>query len=88
MTSVSASENDLQVPSISDESIELKQYCRSESDNSVQSWGSIISLDSQTEDETLEFMRRFVKILFQDSLSLTLEMKSEFGKKSRVKYRM
>lgn len=83
-TSISASDNDSNIPSISRESVELKQYCRSESDNSVQSWGSIISFDSKSEDEALEFMRRFVTILFEDSTSLSLELKSEFGEKSRV----
>lgn len=83
--SVSPSEIDSRVPSISQQSAtELKQFCHSESNYSAQSWGSIISLDSPSEDEALEFMRRFVAILFEDSSMLTLELKSEFGEKSRV----
>lgn len=82
--SVSSSENEIQVPSISDGSIELKRWDRSNSDVSVQSVESIISLDSQTEDDTLAFMRRYVNILFEDSSQLTLELKSDFGLKSRV----
>lgn len=85
--SVSPSENDSRIPSISQQSAtELKQFCNSESNYSAQSWGSIISLDSPSEDEALEFMRRFVTILFEDSLLLTLELKSEFGEKSRVSF--
>lgn len=84
-TSVTPSENDSRIPSISQQSAtELKQFCHSESNYSAQSWGSIISLDSPSEDEALEFMRRFVAILFEDSSMLTLELKSEFGEKSRV----
>lgn len=66
------------------ESSDLKMWIRSESDNSVPSWASSISLDSQTEEVTLEFMRRFVNILFKDSTSITLELKSEFGLYARV----
>lgn len=73
------------IPSISDYSIELRQLDRSNSDVSVQSLESIISLDSQTDDDMLAFMRRFVNILFLDSSKLTLELKSEFGLKSRVR---
>lgn len=85
--SVSPSENDSRIPSISQQSAaELAQFCHSESNYSAQSWGSIISLDSPSEDEALEFMRRFVTILFEDSSLLTLELKSEFGEKSRVSF--
>lgn len=84
-TSVSPSENDSRIPSISQQSAaELKPFCHSESNYSAQSWGSIISLDSPSEDEALEFMRRFVAILFEDSSLLSQELKSEFGEKSRV----
>lgn len=83
--SVSPSENDSRIPTISQQSAaESKQFCHSESNYSAQSWGSIISLDSPSEDEALEFMRAFVTILFEDSSLLTLELKSEFGEKSRV----
>lgn len=85
--SISPSENnDSRIPSISQQSAtELKQFCHSESNYSAQSWGSVISLDSPSEDEALEFMRRFVAFLFEDSSMLTLELKSEFGVKSRVR---
>lgn len=83
--SVSPSENDSRIPTISQQSAaESKQFCHSESNYSAQSWDSIISLDSPSEDEALEFMRAFVTILFEDSSLLTLELKSEFGEKSRV----
>lgn len=62
-----------------------KQPCtRSGSNISVQSCASIISFDSQPDNETMHFMRRFVSILFRDSSLLTLELKSEFGRKTRV----
>lgn len=84
--SISPSEVDSRLQSISQQSAtELKQICHSESNYSAQSWGSIISLDSPSEDKALEFMRRFVAILFEDSSILTLELKSEFGVKSRVR---
>lgn len=70
--------------SISEASAELKQWNYTNSDQSVQSLKSIASLESQSEDDTLQFMRRFVDILFQDSSQLTLELKSEFGMKTRV----
>lgn len=83
--SISPSEMDSRMPSISQQSAtELKQICHSESNYSAQSWGSIISLDSPSEDKALEFMRRYVAVLFDDSSMLTLELKSEFGVKSRV----
>lgn len=79
---ISVSENDLNIASISAASSDVKLYCHSESD---QSCGSLISLDSKCEDEAVEFMRRFVNTLFQDSTSISLELKSEFGEKSRVR---
>lgn len=68
---------------MSEASVELRRY--SNSDHSIQSLKSIASLESQCEDDTLEFMRRYVDILFDNSAQLTLELKSEFGLKSRVK---
>lgn len=55
-----------------------------ESSHSVPSWASSISLDSQTEEGILAFMRNFVKVLFQNSGTITLELKSEFGLLARV----
>lgn len=70
--------------SISEASVELKQWDYSNSDHSIQSLKSIASLESHCEDDTLDFMRRFVETLFDNSSQLTLELKSEFGLKSRV----
>lgn len=78
------SEIDLQQFSISDASIELKRWDYSNSDQSIQSLKSIASLESQCEDDTLEFIRHYVDILFENSAQLTLELKSEFGLKARV----
>lgn len=64
---------------------EPKECQRSGSNGSVQSCVSTISSETQTENETLQFMRRFVTILFNDSSMLTLELKSEFGRKTRVR---
>lgn len=80
----SNSEFDLQQYSLSEASVELKRWDYSNSDHSIQSLKSIASLESQCEDDTLEFMRRYVDILFDNSAQLTLELKSEFGLKSRV----
>lgn len=55
-----------------------------ESENSVPSWASSISLDSQTEEAIVEFMRKFVSVLFEDSSTISLDIKSEFGLKTRV----
>lgn len=85
-TSDTHSEVDVQQFSISEASIELKQWNYSNSDLSLQSLKSIASLESQCEDDTLEFMKRFVDILFENCAQLTLELKSEFGLKSRVKH--
>lgn len=65
------------------ESLDVKMWHRSESDNPPSSISSI-SLDSQSEEGVLDFMRRFVSILFSDSASITLELKAEFGQYSRV----
>lgn len=80
----SESEIDLQRFSLSETSNELKKWNYSISDRSVQSLKSIASLESQCEDETLDFMRRYVEVLFDNSAQLTLEVKSEFGFKARV----
>lgn len=81
----SISEYDLQVPSISECSIELKKVGQSNSNYSIQSLKSVTSLESHGEDDASEFMRRFVEVLFNDSSQLTQELKSEFGNKSQVR---
>lgn len=48
------------------------------------SWASSISLDSQTEEAIVEFMKKFISVLFEDSSSISLDSKSEFGLKTRV----
>lgn len=83
-TSISASENEYHESSISEASVELNQWNYTNSDASVQSLKSIASLESQNEDDALQFMRRFVDILFHHSAQLTLELKSEFGIRTRV----
>ncbi|XP_037038066.1 uncharacterized protein KIAA0513 [Bradysia coprophila] len=66
------------------ESSDLNMWLHSESENSVPSWASSISLDSQTEEAIVEFMRKFVSALFEDSTTISLDSKSEFGLKSRT----
>ncbi|EDS28366.1 conserved hypothetical protein [Culex quinquefasciatus] len=82
--SASTSDNESCVLSATLESSELKMWIRSESENSVPSWASSISLDSQSEEAILDFMKRFVKILFRESGSITLELKSDFGQYART----
>jgi hypothetical protein len=81
----SNSENEANLASGSMESSDLKMWIRSESNNSVPSWASSISLDSQS-DEADKFMKKFVSILFKDSSSITLELKADFGNFARVKF--
>lgn len=69
---------------VSSASKDEKQCKRSGSTNSVHSWESNISLDSASDDDALEFMKKYVGILFENSTALTLELKSEFGEKSRA----
>ncbi|XP_058446788.1 uncharacterized protein KIAA0513 isoform X2 [Malaya genurostris] len=83
-SSASTSDNESCVLSATLESSELKMWIRSESENSVPSWASSISLDSQSEEAILDFMKRFVKILFRESGSITLELKSDFGQYARM----
>ncbi|XP_055549060.1 uncharacterized protein KIAA0513 isoform X1 [Wyeomyia smithii] len=83
-SSASTSDNESCVLSATLESSELKMWIRSESENSVPSWASSISLDSQSEEAILDFMKRFVKILFRESSSITLELKSDFGQYART----
>uniref|UniRef100_A0A182TFL0 SBF2 domain-containing protein n=1 Tax=Anopheles melas TaxID=34690 RepID=A0A182TFL0_9DIPT len=82
-SSASTSDNESCAFSGTLESSELKMWIRSESENSVPSWASSISLDSQSEEAVLDFMKRFVRILFHDSSSITLQLKSDFGQFAR-----
>lgn len=81
IASISTNDNASHVSSASKDE---KQCKRSGSTNSAHSWESNISLDSVSDDDSLEFMKRYVGILFENSSGLTLELKSEFGEKSRV----
>ncbi|XP_058061682.1 uncharacterized protein KIAA0513 [Anopheles bellator] len=83
-SSASTSDNESCAFSGTLESSELKMWIRSESENSVPSWASSISLDSQSEEAVLDFMKRFVRILFHDSGSVTLQLKSDFGQYART----
>lgn len=83
-SSASTSDNDPCIADVSLESADIKNWIRSESYTSVPSWASSISLDSQSEELALEFMRSFVGVLFTDSGSMTMEMKSDFGQYARV----
>ncbi|XP_055908762.1 uncharacterized protein KIAA0513 [Eupeodes corollae] len=68
------------------ESTDWKNYIRSESQNSVPSWASSISLDERdhrSDDPTKEFMRKFVDIMFTNPSTIVLELKSEFGQMAR-----
>lgn len=66
------------------ESTDWKNYIRSESQNSVPSWASSISLDDhRADDPTKEFMKKFTDIVFTNSSSIGLELKSEFGQMAR-----
>lgn len=85
IASLSTNDNASRVSSASKDE---KQCKRSGSTNSAHSWESNISLDSASDDDSLEFMKRYVTILFENSSTLTLELKSEFGEKSRVRKKM
>lgn len=62
------------------ESSDWRNFIRSESQNSVPSWASSISLDCRAGEEPVkEFMKHFAQLLFNNSASINLELKSEFG---------
>ncbi|XP_055933174.1 uncharacterized protein KIAA0513-like [Argiope bruennichi] len=61
-------------------------FGRSASGSSLHSWASSPSNDSQPDDitmEAMEFMKRFVKKIFFDSVSITFEEKAKFGELCR-----
>ncbi|CAD7086404.1 unnamed protein product [Hermetia illucens] len=77
--------NDLMIPlSASLESSDLRIVMRSESEVSVPSWCSSMSLENPAEEVVKEFMKQFVNIVFTSSSSIGLELKSEFGQKARL----
>ncbi|KAH8375098.1 hypothetical protein KR093_008251 [Drosophila rubida] len=62
------------------ESSDWRNFIRSESQNSVPSWASSISLDCRAGEEPVkEFMKNFTQLLFNNSTSVNMELKSEFG---------
>ncbi|XP_023166296.2 uncharacterized protein KIAA0513 [Drosophila hydei] len=62
------------------ESSDWRNFIRSESQNSVPSWASSISLDCRAGEEPVkEFMKHFTQLLFNNSAAVNLELKSEFG---------
>lgn len=65
------------------DSLEVKMWHKSESESIAPSCSSL-SMDSSTDEAIFEFMRRFVSILFTDSLAITLELKHQFGQYARV----
>lgn len=65
-------------------SADIKNFIPSDSFSSVPSWASSISLDSNQEEASLEFMRMFVSILFNDASAITLQLKSEFGEHAKT----
>ncbi|XP_077296289.1 uncharacterized protein LOC143918328 isoform X2 [Arctopsyche grandis] len=81
-SSGSASDLDGYGPSTSIESSDKdgkKYWVRSGSEGSVQSWASSLSLDSQSDEISVEFMRNFVVHLFKDSAGIQLDQKAKFG---------
>ncbi|CAB3364557.1 Hypothetical predicted protein [Cloeon dipterum] len=79
----SGSDNDGYGPSTLSVESDKKQYIQSGSEGSIQSWASSLSLDSQTDEatvEAIEFMKIFVATLFSDSNSINRDQKAAFGK--------
>lgn len=85
ISTLSTSEYDLCIPSsLSCETTTGGIWVRSESINSVPSWASTISLDSQSDEAVIEFIRRFLAMLFDHPDKISLEAKAEFGQVVRV----
>ncbi|XP_020810359.1 uncharacterized protein KIAA0513 [Drosophila serrata] len=74
-------EPDQLLASPSMESTDWRHFIRSESQNSVPSWASSISLDCRAGEEPVkEFMKHFTAMIFGGSPgAVDLELKSEFG---------
>lgn len=82
-TATSESGDNLSLCEASFDSLEVKMWHKSETESVAPSCSSI-SMDSSSDEATFEFMRRFVLILFTDSLNITLELKHQFGQFARV----
>ncbi|XP_058808054.1 uncharacterized protein KIAA0513 isoform X2 [Phymastichus coffea] len=64
-------------PSISLDS--AKEWQRSGSSGSIQSWASSLSADSQSEEAAVDFMKMFVPMLFESPSKINQEQKATFG---------
>jgi hypothetical protein len=67
-----------------DSSLEVKMWQKSETESVAPSCSSIASMESSSDEVTFEFMRRFVTVLFADSVGISLELKHQFGQYARV----
>lgn len=84
-TATSESGDNLSLCDGSIDSLEVKMWHKSETESVAPSCSSI-SMDSSSDEVTFEFMRRFVSILFTDSVAITLELKHQFGQYARVSW--
>lgn len=82
-TATSESGDNLSLCEGSLDSLEVKMWHKSETESMAPSCSSL-SMDSTSDEVTFEFMRRFVTILFTDSVAITLELKHQFGQHARV----
>lgn len=66
------------------DSTDWRNFIRSESQNSVPSWASSISLDCRVGEEPVkEFMKEFTEVMFTNASAIGLDLKSEFGEMAR-----
>ncbi|XP_014208322.1 uncharacterized protein KIAA0513 [Copidosoma floridanum] len=65
--------------SIADSTDGRKDWQRSGSSASIQSWASSLSADSQSEEAAVEFMKKFVPMLFDCPSKIDQEQKANFG---------
>ncbi|OXU17382.1 hypothetical protein TSAR_009931 [Trichomalopsis sarcophagae] len=56
-----------------------RDWQRSGSSGSIQSWASSLSADSQSEEAAVEFMKMFVPMLFESPSTIEQEQKATFG---------
>lgn len=84
-TATSESGDNLSLCDGSLDSLEVKMWHKSETESVAPSCSSI-SMDSSSDEATFEFMRRFVLVLFTDSVGITLELKHQFGQYARVSF--
>lgn len=82
-STTSESGDNLSLCEASFDSLEVKMWQKSETESVAPSCSSI-SMDTSADEVTFEFMRRFVMVLFTDSVGITLELKHQFGQYARV----